>query len=187
MEANDKYEDLAADQEMPLEQGAEQKESESLKQELASLKKERDSVHDQLLRKQAEFDNYRKRVDREKSEFMQFASSDLMKELLNSLDSFDLALRNAAGDRGGNANTLRGFELIYKQLQDTMARFGLKAIEAKGQKFDPNFHQAVSTQASNAVEENTVIEEMRKGYTMYGRLLRPAMVSVSVKDGQPRS
>jgi molecular chaperone GrpE len=186
MEGNDKYEGLSADQELPIEQAPEQKELESLKQDLANLKKERDGVYDQLLRKQAEFDNYRKRVDREKSEFMQFASSDLMKELLNTLDSFDLALRNAA-DKEGKANTLRGFELIYKQLQDTMSRFGLKAIEAKGKRFDPNFHQAVSTQVSNAVEENTVIEEMRKGYTMHGRLLRPAMVSVAVKDGQPGS
>lgn len=183
MDGNDKYEGLAADQEMPLGQGVDQKELESLRQELANLKKDRDGLYDQVLRKQAEFENYRKRVDREKSEFMQLASSDLMKELLNTLDSFELALRNAAGDRGG-ANTLRGFELIHKQLQDTMTRFGLKAIEAKGKMFDPNFHQAVSTQVSNAVEENTVIDEMRKGYTMHGRLLRPAMVSVSVKDGQ---
>ena len=187
MEGNDKYEGLSADQELPLEQAPEQKELESLKQDLANLKKEREGVYDQLLRKQAEFDNYRKRVDREKSEFMQFASSDLMKELLNTLDSFDLALRNAAGDSDGKPNTLRGFELIYKQLQDTMARFGLKAIEAKGKRFDPNIHQAVSTQVSKDVEENTVIDEMRKGYTMHGRLLRPAMVSVAVNDGQPRS
>ena len=77
---------------------------------------------------------------------------------------------------------MRGFELIYKQLQDTMARFGLKPIEAKGKKFDPNYHQAVSTQASDNMEENTVIEEMRKGYTLNGRLLRPAMVSVATKE-----
>jgi molecular chaperone GrpE len=104
-----------------------------------------------------------------------------MKELLNVLDSFDLALRNAAAEGAGAENILRGFELIHKQLQDTLARFGLKPIEAKGQQFDPNYHQAVSTQASENIEENTVIEEMRKGYTLNGRLLRPAMVSVSVK------
>jgi molecular chaperone GrpE len=105
-----------------------------------------------------------------------------MKELLNALDSFDLAIRNAAAEGKAAENMLRGFELIYKQLQDTLARFGLKPLEAKGKKFDPNFHQAVSTQATNEVEENTVIEEMRKGYTLNGRLLRPAMVSVSVKE-----
>lgn len=171
MEENDKYESVAAEQVTPAEQ-----------QELENLKKERDSLYDRLLRKQAEFENYKKRIDREKSEFMQFASSELMKELLNALDSFDLAIRNAAAEGQGGENTLRGFELIYKQLQDTLSRFGLKPIEAVGKKFDPNFHQAVSTKPTNDVEENTVIEEMRKGYTLNGRLLRPAMVSVSVKE-----
>jgi molecular chaperone GrpE len=142
--------------------------------ELDALKEERDGLYDRLLRQKAEFENYKKRVDRERSEFVQFASAELMRELLNALDSFDLALRNTGGD-------LRGFELIYKQLQDTMGRFGLKPIDAKGQKFDPNFHQAVATQPADDVEENTVIDEMRKGYTLNGRLLRPAMVTVSIK------
>src|SRR5439155_4773934 len=170
MEENDKYEGVAADQATPGDQ-----------QEIEALKKDRDNLYDRLLRKQAEFENYKKRMDREKSEFMQFASSELMKELLNALDSFDLAIRNAAADGKGGQNMLRGFELIYKQFQDTLTRFGLKPIEAKGKKFDPNFHQAVSTQATNDLEENTVTEEMRKGYTLNGRLLRPAMVSVAVK------
>jgi molecular chaperone GrpE len=142
--------------------------------ELQALKEERDSLYDRLLRKQAEFENFKRRVERERSEFIQFASAELMKELLNALDSFDLALRNTGGD-------LRGFELIYKQLQDTLTRFGLKAVEAKGQTFDPNFHQAVATQPTDEVEENTVVEEMRKGYMLNGRLLRPAMVTVASK------
>jgi molecular chaperone GrpE len=105
-----------------------------------------------------------------------------MKEMLNALDSFDLAIRNAAAEATGGGNMLRGFELIHKQLQDTLTRFGLKPLEAKGKKFDPNLHQAVSTKATNEVEENTIVEEMRKGYTLNGRLLRPAMVTVSVKE-----
>jgi molecular chaperone GrpE len=145
--------------------------------DLQKLKEERDSLYDRLLRKQAEFENYKKRVDRERSEFVQFASAELMKELLNALDSFDLAIRNASVD----SRTLHGFELIYKQLLDTMGRFGLKAIEAKGQKFDPNLHQAVSTTPTNEVEENTILDEMRKGYSLNGRLLRPAMVNVATK------
>jgi molecular chaperone GrpE len=179
MEDNDKYESVAADQELPGVQAPQQEPQSPEQQTNENLKKERDSLYDRLLRKQAEFENYKKRIDREKSDFMQFASSELMKELLTVLDSFDLALQNAAKD--GGETTLRGFELIYKQLQDTLARFGLKPIEARGKKFDPNYHQAVSTEVSENVEENTVIQEMRKGYTLNGRLLRPAMVSVSVK------
>jgi molecular chaperone GrpE len=174
MEDNDNQ-SVAADQDLPQTIPAEQ-------QEIESLKKERDDLFDRLLRKQAEFENFRKRMDREKTEYIQFASADLMKELLNALDSFDLAIRNAAAEGKAAENMLRGFELIYKQLQDTLARFGLKPLEAKGKKFDPNFHQAVSTKPSKDTEENTVIDEMRKGYTLNGRLLRPAMVSVSVKE-----
>jgi len=180
MDHNDKYESVAPDDQAvgpDLASSEQQPELEALKREFENLKKEQQNVYDRLLRKQAEFENFKKRSEREKSEFMQYASAELMKELLNALDSFDLALKNAAGDE----NTLRGFELIYKQLQDTLNRFGLKPIEAKGKKFDPNFHQAVSTQASGDLEENTVVDEMRKGYTLNGRLLRPAMVSVSVK------
>ena len=170
MEENDKYEPAVSGNggEVPV-------------SELQALKEERDGLYDRLLRKQAEFENYKKRIDRERSEFVQMASAELMKELLNAVDSFDLAIKNAAAESQGGEHALLGFELIYKQLQDTLARFGLKPVEAKGKKFDPNFHQAVSTQASNEIEENTVIDEMRKGYTLNGRLLRPAMVSVSVK------
>jgi molecular chaperone GrpE len=156
---------------------AEQAPTETSGDALQALKEERDGLYDRLLRKQAEFENYKKRIDREKADYIQFATADLMRELLTALDSFELALQNAAGD----PNMLRGFELIYKQFQDTMSRFGLKAIEAKGQRFDPNFHQAVATQTSDEVDENTVIGEMRKGYLLNGRLLRPAMVTVSAK------
>jgi molecular chaperone GrpE len=175
MEENDKYQSVAADQDLPQTLPPEQ-------QEIEALKRERDDLFDRLLRKQAEFENFKKRMEREKSEYTQFASAELMKEMLNALDSFDLAIRNAAKETKGSENMLRGFELIHKQLQATLTRFGLKPLEAKGKKFDPNFHQAVSTKATNEVEENTIIEEMRKGYTLNGRLLRPAMVTVSVKE-----
>ncbi len=145
--------------------------------EVQTLKQERDSLYDRLLRKQAEFENYKKRVDRERSEFVQFASSELMKELLNALDSFDLAIKNFSADE----QTTHGFKLIYKQLLDTMGRFGLKAIEAKGQKFDPNFHQAVVTTPTGEFDENTILDELRRGYLLNGRLLRPAMVNVATK------
>src|SRR5205823_3127019 len=103
---------------------------------------ERDSLQDRLLRKQAEFENYKKRIERERSEYVQFASAELMRELLNALDSFDLAIHTAGTDKSGGEELLRGLDLIYKQFQDTLGRFGLKPIEAKGKPFDPNFHQA---------------------------------------------
>jgi molecular chaperone GrpE len=147
--------------------------------EIQKLVEERDGFKDSLLRKQAEFENYKKRIERERSEYVQFASAELMRELLNALDSFDLAIRNSGNEKSAGDNMLRGLDLVYKQFQDTLGRFGLKAIEAAGQPFDPNFHQAVSTVPTNEVEENTVVDEFRRGYTLNGRLLRPAMVSVS--------
>ena len=150
-----------------------------LETEIQKLVEERDGLQDRLLRMRAEFDNYKKRAERERSETIQFASAELMRELLNVLDSFDLAFRNAASQGSANAETLRGLDLVYKQFLDTLGRFGLKTIEAKGQPFNPNFHQAVSTVHTDEVPENTVVEEMRRGYTLNGRLLRAAMVSVS--------
>src|SRR5881296_1600500 len=193
MGENDKYESLIPENGSrgeagdggPAEQGddsvATAQPSADPQQEIELLKKERDSLYDRLLRKQAEFENYKKRIDRERAEFAQFASFDLMRELLNALDSVELALRNAALEGKGSEDMRCGFELIHKQLQDTLARFGLKPVEAKGKKFDPNFHQAVSTLATNEVEENIIIDELRKGYLLHGRLLRPAMVNVAVK------
>jgi len=122
------------------------------------------------------------RVERERSEYVQFASAELMRELLNAMDSFDLAIHNAGSDSSAGDTMLRGLDLIYKQFQDTLARFGLKAIEARGQTFDPNLHQAVSTVPTDDVAENTVVDELRKGYMLNGRLLRPVMVSVSVRS-----
>ena len=148
----------------------------------SQLRTERDDLYDRLLRKQAEFDNYKKRVERERSEYVQFASAELMRELLNAMDSFDLAIHNASSDSAANDNILRGLDLIYKQFQDTLGRFGLKAIEARGQVFDPNLHQAVTTIPTEDAEENTVVDELRKGYTLNGKLLRPVMVSVAVRS-----
>jgi molecular chaperone GrpE len=147
--------------------------------EIQKLIEERDTLQDRLLRRQAEFENYKKRVERERSEHIQSASGELIRELLGVLDSFDLAIRNAASQGSAGEDMLRGLDLVYKQLLDTLGRFGLKVIEAKGQPFDPNFHQAISTVASDEAPENTIVEEFRRGYTLNGKLLRAAMVAVS--------
>lgn len=157
-------------------------EHDPLAEMIRSLTEERDSLQDRYLRKQAEFENFRKRIEREKAEFVKFASAELMRELLHVLDSFELALRNvSAEDASGGESLRRGFELIYKQFFDTLVRFGLQPIEAKGQKFDPHIHQAVTTEVTPEVDENTIIEELRKGYLLRGRLLRPAMVKVAAR------
>lgn len=145
---------------------------------IRALEAERDELKDLLLRKQAEFENFRKRTDRERAEFVQFALSDCVKEILNVLDSFELALRDT-GTEEAVRSVHRGYELIYKQLVESLQRFGLEVVEATGRAFDPHVHQAVSTQPTSEVEEGMVVEELRKGYLLKGRLLRPAMVTVA--------
>jgi molecular chaperone GrpE len=169
MEQNEEREDLLPDHPSAADTEA----------EVQKLIEERDALQERLLRRQAEFENYKKRVERERSEHSQFATAEVIREMLGVLDSFDLAIRNSNSEGSADGSMLRGFDLVYKQLLDTLGRFGLKAIDAKGQPFDPNFHQAISTVASDSVPENTIVEEFRRGYTLNGKLLRAAMVAVS--------
>jgi len=144
-----------------------------------SLQAERDELKDLLLRKQAEFENFRKRTERERSEFVQFALADCFREILNVLDSFELALRDRGVGDQASRDVHRGYELIYKQLLESLQRFGLEAIDAAGMVFDPHVHQAVSTEPRDGVEEGVVLDDLRRGYLLKGKLLRPAMVTVA--------
>ena len=178
--------DSALEPDRPVDVDTESAESEldpaTLAQNVRELTEERDNLKDSLLRKQAEFENFRKRTDRERSEFVKFASGELMREVLNVLDSFELALGKEDSPGGEVEDVRKGFELIYKQLVDSLKRFGLEAIEAKGRPFDPNVHEAVSTQPSDEVADGTVLEELRRGYLLHGKLLRPAMVTVAASS-----
>jgi molecular chaperone GrpE len=145
--------------------------------ELADLERERDDYKDRWLRKGAEFDNYRKRIERERREQADQAVVDLLQELLLVVDDFDRALTVDAGE-GGNAYR-KGVEMIHAKLHDLLRKQGLKPIDALGADFDPNLHQAVVHEESPDHREGEVIGELRKGYTINDRLLRPAMVKVA--------
>ena len=145
--------------------------------EVAALKRERDDLHDRLLRKTAEFDNYRKRVERERREQADQAVVDLLLELLLVVDDFDLAL-TVESDAGAAAYR-RGVELIHTKLHDVLRRLRVRPIEALGTDFDPNLHQAVLHEVSPEHREGEVIGELRRGYMLGDRLLRPAMVKVA--------
>jgi molecular chaperone GrpE len=141
------------------------------------LQRERDDYYDRLLRKTAEFDNYRKRIERERREQSDQAVSDLLLELLLVVDDFDRALTMDAGE-GGEAYR-KGVELIHGKLNDILRKYGVRPINALGTDFDPNVHQAVLHEVSPDHREGEVIGELRKGYTINDRLLRPAMVKVA--------
>jgi molecular chaperone GrpE len=144
---------------------------------VSDLQRERDDYKDRWLRKTAEFENYRKRVERERREQADQTVTDLLVELLTVDDDFDRALTVDAGE-GGSAYR-RGVELIHGKLQDLLRRHGVRPIEALGVDFDPNVHQAVIHESSPNHREGEVIGELRRGYMMGERLLRPAMVKVA--------
>ena len=150
-------------------------------EEVEKLKAERDMLVDRLARLQAEFDNARKRAAKEQQEFREYALAEAIKGLLPTLDSFERALQS-----GGNENSefRNGVELIYKQLQDALAKLGLRPIPAEGEPFDPHLHQAVQMVDTTEAKDHEVLEELQRGYKLKDRLLRPSMVKVAHNPNQ---
>ena len=144
--------------------------------EFDKLKAERDALLERLARLQAEFENARKRTTREQQEFREYAVTDALKALLPTLDSFERALQTSVSDK---SEFRGGVELIYKQLQDALAKLGLRPIPAKGELFDPHLHQAIEMVDTGEVEDHHVLEELQRGYKLKDRLLRPSMVRVA--------
>lgn len=150
---------------------------------MASLQKDLEKFRDLALRSQADLDNYRKRVTREREEAIRFANASLVEQLLPVIDSFELGLEAAGKSREGQG-ILTGFEMVLRQLQDFLRAQNVEAIVAEGAVFDPNFHDAVGQEESEDVPDGSVIRQIRKGYKLRERLIRPATVVVS--KGRPR-
>jgi molecular chaperone GrpE len=144
---------------------------------LEIVKRERDDYYDRLLRKTAEFDNYRKRVERERRAHAEQAVTDLLRELLLVVDDFERALQVDADESAMSYR--KGVELIGAKLHDLLRKQGVRPIKAVGEDFDPNLHQAVTHEDSPGHRDGEVLEELRRGYTIGDRLLRPAMVKVA--------
>jgi molecular chaperone GrpE len=139
------------------------------------LKAERDQLVDRLARLQAEFENARKRVEREKIEYREFAAGSVIEQFLPVLDNFELALKS-----GGNAHQLRsGVELIVKQMEEVLRQLQVTPIATEGEAFDPRVHEALGTVDREDLPDQHVAEEIRRGYKLRERLLRPAMVRVA--------
>ncbi len=144
---------------------------------VAELRRERDGLQDRMLRLAAEFDNYRKRVDRDRRDQADAAVAAAVEDLLPVIDNLERALEAPAT---GDADSYRqGVELIYRQMLELLRRRGVTAIESVGTDFDPQVHQAVAHEASSDHREGEVMEELRRGYKLGDRLLRPAMVKVA--------
>jgi len=155
-------------------------ESTGAEAELQKLKAERDSLLDRLARAQAEFENARRRTVKEQQESRDYAVADTIKSLLPVVDSLDLALRT----KSDAAELRSGVELIYKQLQTALGKLSVQAIAAKGEPFDPHYHEAIEMVETADAPDHQVIEELQRGYKYKDRLLRPAMVKVAKNPGK---
>jgi molecular chaperone GrpE len=149
-----------------------------IKNELEQKRKEAAELYERLLRKQAELENYRKRVEKDKSELIKFANENLVNDLLPVMDDFERAIQAAESIQ--DPKVMReGIKLIFSQLQAVLSKAGLEGVSALGEKFDPTKHEAVRLIESHEHEDYTVLEEVRKGYTLNKRILRPSMVAVA--------
>lgn len=146
--------------------------------DIKQLKKEKEEYKEKFLRKAADMENLRKRMDKEKDNHYRYALAEIFKELLAILDNFERALTSSNQE---NEESFReGMELIHKQYLDLLMKKGLKPIEIKDKKFDPNLHQAIVTEESEDVQEPMIGEEFQKGYSLHDRLLRPTLVKVII-------
>ena len=140
-----------------------------------------DEHWDRLLRLTADLENFKKRAARERQDAIKYANESLLQKLIPIVDNFDMALAAAGGETNANDSVRAGVAMIHAQLKSLLAEAGLEEINAQGEPFDPNLHEAVSQRESKEVPEGHVLQEMRKGYRLRERLIRPASVVVAKK------
>lgn len=155
----------------------------SVEIEIERLESELDELRDIHLRKLAEFDNFRKRTERERVEIKRHANEDLVRELLPVLDNFERALEHGSESDPGAFH--EGVEMIARQLWDTLERQGVEVVDPEGERFSPEFHEAVHRVEDESLEPGTIASVLAKGYVYNGRLVRPAMVGVVADAPKP--
>ena len=171
-------EDKSPEDESPEEETVELDPVKILEKDLQKTKDELAVEKDNFIRLQAETDNFRKRLSREKEEFSQYANERLFKELIPIFDNFERALEDTSSD---TKSLKEGLEMILKQFSSFLEKEKVEQIKAIGEKFDPTVHEVLTSEESNEHEENTIISEFVKGYTINNRVLRPSQVVISKK------
>ena len=154
---------------------------------LESVEQESKENHDRFLRVSAEFENYKKRAAREMGDFRKFANESFVKAMLPVVDNLDRAIESSCNDKNSNTSVVEGVNMTLVEILKVFEQFGVKPFESLGKTFDPGFHQAVMQEEKEDYPDNTVLNEMQKGYMIHDRLLRPAMVVVSKKKEKPEN
>ena len=152
-------------------------------EDLKSRAAKADENWERLLRTTADFENFKKRAAREKQDALKFANESLIQKLIPLLDNFDMALAAVQnGQTGAASSSLQsGINMILQQFKSALTEAGLEEVDATGKPFDPNLHEAISQQETAEVPEGHVVQQLRKGYKLRDRLLRPASVIIAKK------
>ena len=145
------------------------------------LQQKFDTLNQQYLRLAADFDNYRKRQENEREELLKFGTENALKKLLEVLDNFERG-KKALESVEDCQKVKESFDLVHKQTIDALKKLGLEEIETEGKEFDPNFHDAVMQTATSEHPENTIVNELQKGYKFKDKVLRPALVKVATSE-----
>lgn len=145
-----------------------------LRERLAREAARAEELWHRLVRLQADFENFRRRARGEREELLRYGAESLVRALLPVLDDFERALAS-----GGGEGFVAGVEMIYRQLMDVLAREGLRPVESVGRPFDPTYHEGVEQEVTTAYPDNTVTHELRRGYFLHDRVIRPALVRVA--------
>jgi len=176
------FKDMATEENLTTEDVSKNTEEPSAdnSKELDELKTKLDVLNQQYIRLAADFDNYRKRQESERESLLKYGSENALKKMLDILDNFERgekALENVE-----DCQTVKdSFNLVHKQVIDTLQKLGLEQIVTENQEFDPNLHDAVMQTPTEEVEENHIISELQKGYKLADKVLRPALVNVATK------
>jgi len=161
------------------------RENEQLKESIAQLQQEKEDLQQRALRLQADGENFRKRITREKEEFSRYAKEEFIREILPIKDNLERALEHGGGVDDPQA-IIEGVNMILEQFSSIFEKMGVACLTCYGERFDPNFHEAMMHQETAEHEPNTVIAEHQKGYIYNGRLLRPALVTVAKAKGKDK-
>lgn len=149
--------------------------------ELEKLQEKYNELNNQYVRLAADFDNYRKRQAQERESLLKYGAENALKKMIEVLDNFERG-EKALESVDDCEKCKESFNLVHKQVVETMAKLGLETIEAEGQAFDPNFHEAVMQTPTSEHPEHTVINELQKGYKMGDKVLRPSLVNVATEE-----
>lgn len=171
--------EAAPEQAQAAAKAEEAKAAPTLEQQLDEAKKAAAKSHDHYVRSMADLENFRRRTVREKDELRQFAAGRVLEDMLPVIDNLSLGIAAAKAPNADLKNLVGGIEMVLGQLKTSLAGHGLKEINPAGEKFDPNLHESIASQPSDSVAEGLVLQVVRTGYSLNGRLLRPASVVVS--------